>query len=111
VDAERVARNDATFRAANERIDATADQLGVESAPFICECADTSCTTVLRIALAEYEAIRADPTHFLNAPGHDAAGGPYAQVIEDRGSYVVVAKVGKAAEIVADLDERTISNG
>jgi hypothetical protein len=111
VDAERVAINDATFRAANERIDATADQLGVAAAPFICECADTSCTTVLRISLAEYEAIRADPTHFLNAPGHDAAGGPHAQVIEDRGSYTVVAKVGKAAEIVAELDERTTSNG
>jgi hypothetical protein len=111
VDAERVAKNDATFRAANERIEAAADQLGVTSAPFICECADTNCTDVLQVELSAYEAIRADPTHFLNAPGHDAAGGPYAQVIENHGSYVVVAKVGEAAEIVAELDERTTSGG
>jgi hypothetical protein len=48
VDAEQVARNDAVFRAANERIRSAA--AGLESAdplPFICERADPSCRELI----------------------------------------------------------------
>ena len=104
--AERVARNDATFRKGNEAIEATATALGVEVVPFVCECADESCTKLILLRLEEYEAIRSDPTHFLNAVGHQTAAGPYGRVVERHDRYVVVEKLGPAAEIVAELDER-----
>ncbi len=106
--AERVARNDATFREANERISATAErQEMVDEIPFLCECAEEACTAIVRLSHEEYESVRADATHFLNAPGHEVAAGPYGEVIERNHRYVVVRKKGAAAEIVEDLDPRT----
>ena len=109
--AERVARNDAIFRQANESIESHAARLDVPVVPFICECADADCTMLIPLHLDEYEAIRSNSTHFLNAHGHDAAGGPYAQVVEQHDGYVVVEKVGEAAEIVKELDTRAPADG
>jgi len=104
--AERVARNDATFRKANDAIEASAEELGIEVVPFICECADEPCTELVLLQLEEYEAVRSDSTHFLNAVGHQTAAGPYGRVVERHDRYVVVEKLGRAAEIVEKLDER-----
>lgn len=104
--AERVARNDATFRDANELIEQTAKQADVERVPFICECADPHCTEIVRLTLREYEAVRADPTHFMGVPGHEGHADGYARVIGDGEGYAVVEKLGEAAEIVEQLDAR-----
>jgi hypothetical protein len=109
--AERVAKNDATFREANEKIEAKAQELGIETVPFICECAEMACSEIVRLTFAEYEAIRADSTLFLNAPGHDVAAGPHGRVVSRHEGYVVVQKIGEAGEIVKELDERTTSGG
>jgi hypothetical protein len=105
--AERVALNDATFRNANERIEGKAESLGIDPVPFLCECADPSCTEIILLSLNTYEEVRAEPTHFLNVPGHDVSAGPHAQVVEERAGYSIVEKLGVAADIVADLDERS----
>jgi hypothetical protein len=47
--------------------------------------------------------VRADPTHFINAPGHESNAGPHAVVVERKDGYVVVQKVGDAAAIVKEL--------
>ena len=107
--AERVARNDALFREANERILSAADSMELdhsEALPFLCECADESCTTVLQLSEDEYEAVRAHPTHFINARGHAANGGRWVRVLDEFDRYTVVEKIGAAAEIVAELDSR-----
>jgi hypothetical protein len=105
--AERIAKNDATFRDANERIQATAETHGLtDSIPFICECAAPECSTIVRLSADEYEEIRRDSTHFLNAPGHHTAGGPHVRVVEAREGYELVEKLGRAAEIVEELDPR-----
>jgi hypothetical protein len=102
--AERVACNDATFREANDRIKDAVDEHGLAGAsPFICECAEERCTTILSILPREYERIRKNPTWFVNAPGHDASAGPYARVVEEHDGFVVVEKVGRAAALVAEL--------
>jgi hypothetical protein len=100
--AERVARNDMIFRDANEKISARAKELRVaqDPVPFLCECADTTCTDVILLNLDEYARVRKNEKHFLNAPGHDSAGGKWAQVVEEHGTYAVVEKVGRAGEIV-----------
>lgn len=106
--AERVGRNDAIFRAANERISDTAEtQKMTDQIPFLCECAEESCTEIVRLSHDQYESIRENATDFLNAPGHEGAAGPYCEVIERNHRYVVVRKKGAAAAIVEDLDPRT----
>lgn len=105
---ERVARNDALFREANEKIEATAEALqsDVLDVPFLCECADRSCTQILRLNREDYEEVRSDSRHFLNAPGHHVAAQGAAEVVAEREGYVIVRKLGHAGDVAAALDER-----
>jgi hypothetical protein len=75
--------------------------------PFICECSDPSCVEILRLRLSEYEAVRATPTRFISAPGHDRAAGSWAKVVERRDGYEIVEKVGDAAGVAEELDARS----
>jgi hypothetical protein len=100
--AERIGRNNATFRDANERIGATAAAQArppEELLPFLCECAEPTCTELLQVALADYRRVRSDPRRFLAAPGHEGAAEGVARVVEEHAGYVVTEKVGRAAEI------------
>ena len=104
---ERIARNDATFRAANERINAAAGAYDMEtSVPFLCECADPTCVEIVGLELDQYEEIRADSRHFLNVPGHQRSAQGAAVVVAERDGYVIVEKIGHAGDIVEGLDER-----
>ena len=104
---DRIARNQATFRAANERIGAAAGVYDVATpVPFICECADPTCTEVVRLELDQYEEIRSDSRRFLNVPGHQKAAQAVSVVVEERNGYVIVEKMGHAGEIAEALDER-----
>jgi len=102
---ERVARNDALFRDANDRIRTFASEhdLREDPVPFICECADRRCQEILRLPLDEYEAVRSNPRWFINVPGHQVAARGAATVVEDHGDYVVVEKVGHAGEVAEQL--------
>ena len=104
---DRIARNNATFRDANEHIGAAAGAYGIDApVPFICECADACCSEIVRMTLEEYEEVRADSRHFLNIPGHQAAGGGAAEIVAEQNGYVIIEKLGRAGEIVEALDER-----
>ena len=104
---ERVARNDSIFRDANEGIEDAATKYEVlDQIPFICECADGNCRTLLVLSISEYEEIRQNPRHFLNAPGHTRADEGAAQVVTDRGRYLIVAKTGHAGDVAEQLDPR-----
>lgn len=107
VSAERVARNDAAFRVANEEIRAKAAEWNLDGLlPALCECADPHCTTVVRVTARQYEAVRSDPRWFLNAPGHEVNAQGWAHVIERHDRYFVVEKIVPAVEIVEELDPR-----
>jgi hypothetical protein len=74
--AERVARNHAIFREANERIRDVAASMHVSASEllsFPSECADENCTTILKLTGSEYEAVRHTPTLFIYAKGHDVS--------------------------------------
>jgi hypothetical protein len=103
--AERIARNEAIFRDANEGVRRAAAEYGVETRhlPFICECADPRCTHVALLDIAEYERIRSNPRWFMNVPGHEVAAQGYAQVVEQYADYFIVEKIGAAGEIVEKL--------
>jgi len=104
---ERMARNDAIFRDANERMRKVAEDLHVdEQVPFFCECADPTCQEVIQLSLAQYGAVRSNSRHFLNAPNHERAAHGSAVVVETHGRYNVVEKIGLAGEVAERLDHQ-----
>jgi hypothetical protein len=104
---ERIARNNATFRQANERISAIAAEYQADfRLPFVCECADATCREMLRLFPEQYEEIRANSRHFLQAPGHDVADRGSAVIVAERDNYVIVEKTGHAGDVAEAMDER-----
>ncbi len=102
---ERRAQNEALFRDANEAVRAVQDDLGLTEGrmPFICECEDETCRTVVRISRADYERVHGHPARFLVSPGHDADTGNFVERHDD---YCVVEKTGVAGEIASSRDPR-----
>jgi hypothetical protein len=103
---ERIAKNDARFREANEQIRETALEHGFDPesrVPFICECAEPSCTQILLIPLEAYAEVRSDPRRFLSVLGHEPGPEGASELVSDEGSYVVVEKVGHAGEVAEAL--------
>jgi len=102
---ERIGSNESLFREANEGI-----ERGLwpgeedERVPFRCECARLECAEAVRLTPAEYEHVRADPRRFVVVPGHEILRAEV--VVERRGGYLVVEKVGEAAEVAEELDPR-----
>jgi hypothetical protein len=109
---ERIPKNDATFRDANEHISTVASAYGVHTpVPFICECANPTCSEIVPLELDQYEEIRANPRHFVNIPGHQAAAQGAAVVVAERDGYVIVEKIAHAGDVVEALDERSVEEG
>lgn len=101
---QEVAETVSRFREANERIQAVAAKHDVDMpVPFICECADPTCFEILRVERAEYEAVRADPRHFLSAPGHDRVDGSATRVVSEQPGWIAVEKLGHAGELAEKL--------
>ena len=70
---ERLAQNEVTFRAVNEKIAAVALNLGgAEPYHFICECATTACFESLALTLREYEDVRRNGSR---VNGYSTSGG------------------------------------
>lgn len=105
--AERVARNDAIFREANERIRDFAETSDIETPlPFICECADPECREIVQLTSGQYRELRSDPRHFVNVEGHQVAAGGWGEVVAQTDGHVTVEKLGRAGEIVEELEGR-----
>jgi len=102
---ERRATTEALFRDVNERIAESAERFDAEETDFVCECADPNCTHRVTASLAEYEAVRDDPTTFLLLPGHEQ--GDIERVVSDRGRFRIVEKLQAAVrQTVIRLDPR-----
>jgi hypothetical protein len=104
---ERVARNETLFREVNERIKQVNVALATaEATDFLCECGDESCTLPISLTLAEYEAVRAEATHFAVVPGHVVPD--IERVVAQNDRYLVVEKTDPdAARIVEAEDPRS----
>lgn len=106
--AERVARNEALFRQVNERVrDVSQAFATLDPSPidFVCECGTPDCAEPIRLTLEEYEAVRAEPTHFFVVPSHVIPG--VERVIAPHDRYVVVEKLPGADEIARETDPRS----
>jgi hypothetical protein len=103
---ERRATTEALFRDVNERIAESAERFDAEQTEFVCECSDANCTHRVTASLAEYEQVRAEPTTFLVAPGHEQTD--IEHVVSDLGRYRIVDKVQTAVRrVVIRLDRRS----
>jgi 5-bromo-4-chloroindolyl phosphate hydrolysis protein len=102
----RAARNQALFRAVNEKLtklnEAFAQVVG--SIAVACECADTSCVQMIEIAPEEYRAVRAEPRRFVVRVGHVYPD--VEVVVHESPAYVVVEKVATAGEMAEILAPR-----
>lgn len=106
MDEAKMARTESAFREVNEAIAKTAARFDATETAFVCECADPDCAHRITAELDDYEDVRADPTHFLVAEGHDEPA--IETVVEENGDYAVVEKFGPRIErIVRFLDPRT----
>lgn len=103
---DRAARNEALFRRVNERLEDVneAFQVAADHAEFVCECASMECAERIEITLPNYEAVRRVPTHFMIKPEHVLPD--EERVVERHPNYLVVEKLGHAAERARQLDPR-----
>ena len=101
----RAGRAEAVFRLVNNQIASlheTYGAVGEEPFAIICECGDMNCIEQLPIPSAEYARVRADPTLFLLAPGHED---PTVEAVVEghQAAYAVVRKPrGTPAERAAN---------
>ena len=107
---ERLAKNEAIFREINERTRSLQERFGPDDPTsryeeFLCECGDQTCVERVKLTVSEYESIRAKSTQFVLRPGHTMPR--VERVVQERDRYVVVAKIGEAADVAADRDPRS----
>jgi hypothetical protein len=101
----RKAKNEVAFRDANEGIEALRLRLTHVrgKTPFICECEDPTCRTIIRMDVDEYDAVRAEPNRFLVADGHPTSA---SHVVAEGDGYAIVEKAGIARAIAEATDPR-----
>ena len=99
----RAARNQALFRAVNEKMRKLNDELASPTGNFTiaCECADTSCLEMIEMVPGDYLPVRSKPRPFVVLPGHVLT--EVETVVRKGDSYVVVAKVETAAKVAEAL--------
>jgi hypothetical protein len=60
--------------------------------PFLCECADGSCTAPVHLSLTQYRGVRSEDSRFVIVPGHPTLDGEGVVTQNDR--FAVVEKRG-----------------
>ncbi|HEX2505561.1 MAG TPA: hypothetical protein VHK22_05075 [Gaiellaceae bacterium] len=99
-----VGKNEALFRAVNERIRDVSDGLEPNvPIEFICECSRQDCTLPIALTLGEYAAVRSEPTWFAVSPTHlwDASA---ERVLSENETYWVLEKDGVAGAVAEATD-------
>jgi hypothetical protein len=108
---ERTDEHKARVEVASREINEGIEEFQSERDPrqtirMICECSNPDCDRVVAIDVAEYEAVREEPRHFVVVRDHVEAD--VERVVRDFGSYVVVAKrEGAPARIAEEQDPRS----
>jgi hypothetical protein len=103
--AERAARNEVLFRSINERIAELAKSYTFTR--FVCECDRKDCVEQVEMTRAQYERIRANPSHFFVRAEHVA---PEIETVVGRfDGCLIVEKTGVAGEVAEELDPRASS--
>jgi hypothetical protein len=103
VSLERLARNQALFREANERLIELAEGFPAASTEFLCECSREQCTETIAVRPEAYEAVRKRATYFLIKSGHDIP--EIETIVEEHDGFAIVEKL-VARDFAAQTDPR-----
>jgi hypothetical protein len=104
---ERVARNEAMYRAVNREIEHVSEELGdgpKDRLEVLCECGEDGCTEVLDLTVSEYDEAHAQRDRFVVVPGHEDERIEHIVTRTER--YLVVDKFGEAERIAEAEEER-----
>ena len=105
---QRFGVNEAIFREVNERINGLTKLFHwgkPDPLDLVCECRNSTCVRRIEMSRADYEAVRAEDTHFALYPGH--ADLDIERVISSHPGYEVVEKEGPAAKVADKLSPRS----
>ena len=98
---ERVARNEELFQEVNRQIEKLEEKLGrPRTLSILCECGKKHCLDGFEVEPSAYQRVRANPLWFFVVPEHEDS--QVEKVIERTPQYLVVEKVGRAAEVVRE---------
>jgi 5-bromo-4-chloroindolyl phosphate hydrolysis protein len=103
----RAARNQALFRAVNEKLTELNEALVpiTGTLTIACECADTHCVEMIELKPDDYLAVRSEPRRFAVLAEHVIPD--VENVVEDFERYVVVEKRGTAGDLTEVLAQET----
>ena len=103
----RAARNQALFRAVNEKMRKLNEDLASATGTFMiaCECSDAQCLEMIEISAEEYLAVRGEPRHFVILEGHVVP--EIETVIRETPGWIVVEKKEELAEHLTVGDATT----
>jgi hypothetical protein len=103
---ERLARNEAMFREANERAKEWEERhrLDSEVELYFCECANAGCLEKVSLSKADYERVRSDSDRFVIVPGHELP--EVETVIERNQGWAIIEKAPEVSDIVEARDPR-----
>ena len=102
---ERLAQNEALFRAANERMADWEERHRIEATElYFCECANPECREKVPLRESDYERVRKDSDHFFVVPGHEVVD--IETVIESHDDWALIEKAPEVREIVEATDPR-----
>jgi hypothetical protein len=98
---ERVARNEELFQVVNRQIEKLEKTLGPRKTfAMVCECGRKHCLEGFEVEPTVYQRVRSNPLLFFVVPGHEDV--EVEKVVDRTSQYLVVEKVGRAAEVVRD---------
>jgi hypothetical protein len=101
LDQKRAAKNQSLFRAINKRVNDIdkAHDLWLTLSDWFCECPGYTCTTRVALTPQQYEAVRANPTHFIVAPSREHLIPDVEWVTHRHERFWIVEKVGGGAAV------------
>jgi hypothetical protein len=102
----KLALNESVHRNRNERFVRDAPNRGFDRVAFVCECGAPICNDDVILTIEEYEHIRAHPTWFVLAAGHEDTETALERIVDAERGYVVVEKIGSAGAEAARQNPR-----
>src|SRR5918992_4166374 len=100
-----VGKNEALFRAVNDRIRDVSGELDPNFAvEFICECGRQDCMSPIPLTLPEYAEVRSESTWFGVVPGH-VWDEDSEHLVSRNESHWVLEKEGVAAVVADTADD------
>ena len=103
---DSLAKNEELFRKVNERIETLSQAVAEDDSmmEYLCECDRPDCYERVKATRSEYEAVRAECTHFIVLPGHEDPRVERVALSNER--FVIVEKQGAAAQDAEESDPR-----